>query len=431
MPGASIGARHTGPFWYAIGLMRSLYLAHAGMTEPLGRSQVLPYLVSLARAGVEIHIVSFEPAATTEDAIEQTGAFLRREGIRWSPGFRSPAHGLLTKVREASDGVLRGLRIALKERPDIVHARSYLPAAVADVLATSLPRTKLLFDCRGMLGDEYVDVGHWTKDRIEYKLLKQVERRLFHRADGVVVLTKKLAAHLRQAQVFGDKTQVQVIPCCADLERFSTREADRADARAAFGIAPDRLVCLYSGSLGTFYREEDMAHFFAELRRVRPDALFLALTRDDTSKLRAALAAKGVPDDAFMTRKIAPEAMGKTLLIGDIGLSFIISSFSKMGSSPTKVAEYFAAGMPAVLNGDIGDQGDLAAETDSAVVVDDFSATSMAAAVARILPLAEQPFAARAPKTRAAAERHFSLATIGGPRYRALYEALAFGRPLR
>ncbi|KAK4045052.1 hypothetical protein OUZ56_032460 [Daphnia magna] len=373
------------------------------MTEPLGRSQVLPYLVSLARAGVEIHIVSFEPAATTEDAIEQTGAFLRREGIRWSPGFRSPAHGLLTKLLACRSG----------RRPrDLA------------------PRTKLLFDCRGMRGDEYVDVGHWTKDRVEYKLLKQVERRLFHRADGVVVLTKKLASHLRQARVFGAKTQVQVIPCCADLDRFSTRENDRAEARASFGISPDRLVCLYSGSLGTFYREDDMAHFFAELRRVRPDALFLALTRDDTTKLRGALSARGVPEDAFMTRKIAPEAMGKTLLGGDIGLSFIISSFSKMGSSPTKVAEYFAAGMPAVLNGDIGDQGDLASEAEAAVVVDDFSAASIADAVSRILPLAEQAFSQRAPKTRAAAERHFSLATIGGPRYRALYEALAFGRPL-
>ncbi len=410
--------------------MRSLYLAHAGMTEPLGRAQVLPYLVSLARAGVEIHIVSFEPSATTEDAIEQTGAFLRREGIRWSPGFRSPAHGLVTKVREASDGVFRGLRIALKERPDIIHARSYLPAAVADVLATSLPRTKLLFDCRGMLGDEYVDVGHWTKDRVEYKLLKQVERRLFRRADGVVVLTKKLAAHLRQAGVFGAKTQVQVIPCCADLERFSTRESDREAVRASFGIAPDRLVCLYSGSLGTFYREDDMAHFFAHLRQVRPDALFLALTRDDTTKLRSSLLARGVPESAFMTRKVAPEAMGKTLLVGDIGLSFIISSFSKMGSSPTKVAEYFAAGVPAVLNGDIGDQGELVSEAESAVVVNDFSAVSLAEAVSRILPLAEQSLSQRSVKTRASAERHFSLATIGGPRYRALYEALAFGRPL-
>ena len=38
--------------------MRALYISYDGMTDPLGRSQVLPYLEGLAKRGHEITLVS-------------------------------------------------------------------------------------------------------------------------------------------------------------------------------------------------------------------------------------------------------------------------------------------------------------------------------------------------------------------------------------
>ncbi len=139
--------------------VHALYLSHIGMTEPLGRSQVLPYLRGVARDGVELTMLAFEQAHANVEAIEDLRRSLREEGIDYRPLRRSPAHNLVTKLRESSEALLRGLACALTKRPRIVHARSYLPAAAADLIATVAPRAKLLFDCRGMLGDEYVDNG--------------------------------------------------------------------------------------------------------------------------------------------------------------------------------------------------------------------------------------------------------------------------------
>ena len=37
-----------------------LYLSYDGMTDPLGQSQVLPYIIGLTKAGYSFHLVSFE-----------------------------------------------------------------------------------------------------------------------------------------------------------------------------------------------------------------------------------------------------------------------------------------------------------------------------------------------------------------------------------
>ena len=37
-----------------------LYLSYDGMTDPLGQSQVLPYLIGLTKEGFTFHIISFE-----------------------------------------------------------------------------------------------------------------------------------------------------------------------------------------------------------------------------------------------------------------------------------------------------------------------------------------------------------------------------------
>ena len=43
--------------------MRALYISYDGMTDPLGRSQVLPYLQGLSERGHEITLLSCEKPA--------------------------------------------------------------------------------------------------------------------------------------------------------------------------------------------------------------------------------------------------------------------------------------------------------------------------------------------------------------------------------
>ncbi|MBS2016802.1 MAG: glycosyltransferase [Deltaproteobacteria bacterium] len=407
--------------------MRALYISHIGMTEPLGQSQVLPYLRGVAASGARIRILSFERATTTPEAIASLQERMRADGLQWEPLVRSAGHGLPVKVAESSLAVLRGLRVALSDRPDVVHARSYLPAAAADVIASVSPRSKLLFDCRGMLGDEYVDNGQWTEDRLEYKLLKRFERRVFRRAEGVVVLTRALRAWLGEHAMLGPRTNVEVIPCCVDMKRFSPSPTVRAEMRAELGIG-DRLALVYSGSLGSWYLEDEMARYAAHVQRAAKDAgremVVLVLSPSDHARFRGKLEAAGFGTADLLFRQVPPAKMAAHLAAGDIGLSFIQSCFSKKGSSPTKVAEYLASGLVVTLNGDIGDQTDLAAEREACVVLESYDDGELAEAARRAVALAARPYEERAAIASGVARSHFGLAEVGVPRYVRLYRSL-------
>lgn len=414
--------------------MRALYVSQNGMAENLGQSQVLPYLRGLAARGVEIDLVSFELADLASGRKEELAEDITRAGIRWHPLARTMQAPLPMKFFEAGTGVASALRLAVSRRPDIVHGRSYFATAVCDAVAAVARRPRLLFDCRGMLGDEYVDCGYWTKDRVEYRMVKRYEKRLFHRSEGIVVLTRALATWLRENGVVGSGPDLEVIPCCVDLERFSPPAGARERVRGEFGIGDEDVVLTYAGSLGTWYLEPEMARFAAAFRRQVSrrgrEAAFVCFTPSDATSLQRELERAGFPAERVRVRKVAPRDMPASLAVGDVGLSFIQSCFSKKGSSPTKVAEYLACGNVVVVNGDIGDQKDLAADPDSCVVLDGFDAEAIEAAAERAAVLSlDRARDVRAREARETARRHFGLHEVGVTRYARLYEALASRAP--
>ena len=408
--------------------MRALYISQNGMLENLGQSQVLPYLTGLARRGVEIDLLSFELATANDGAIETLRSTLGQRGIRWTPLRRRRDARLRVKLAESGRGVIKALTTALARRPEIVHGRSYLPTAVCDVVATLVPRARLLFDCRGMLGDEYVDAGYWTTDRVEYKLVKRYEARAFRRAEGVVVLTEALKRWILERGWLGPRTQIEAVPCCVDLERFKFDESAHLRLKKELGLE-DAFVVVYAGSLGAWYCEEEVARFAGKLKRAANQRVaFLVLTPSPPEVLTGHLRREGFGDADVVVRKVAPPDMAAYLSVADVAVSFITSCFSKKGSSPTKVAEYLACGLPVVLNGDTGDQNDLAAHEDACVVLHSFSDGEFTRAVPRLLALGTQDRAVRVRNGRRIAEQRFGIERVGVARYERLYQAMLSGR---
>ncbi|MBX3228130.1 MAG: glycosyltransferase [Labilithrix sp.] len=405
--------------------MRALYISQTGMLEGLGSSQVLAYLRRLAQRGVEFDLLSYELPEATDDEIDRLRADLTRANIRWAPLRRRRDPRLSVKVRESALGAHRALATALARRPVIVHGRSYLPTAIADVVASVVPRAKLLFDCRGMIGDEYVDASYWTTDRIEYRLVKRYEARAFRRAEGVVFLTDALRRWIGARGWLGARTEVETIPCCVDLDAFRFDRAARDHVRQSLGWEDD-LVLVYAGSLGSWYREDEIARFAGVVRRRAAGrrVRFLLLSKSAPEALVGLLRAAGLDESSIAVRGVQPDKMPQHLSAADIGISFIKSCFSKKGSSPTKVAEYLACGLPVVLNGDIGDQADLAAEAAACIVLDSYDDEALAAGADRAVALATAPLADRVTAGRDVADRRFGLERVGVARYERLYRAL-------
>jgi glycosyltransferase involved in cell wall biosynthesis len=398
---------------------RALYLSHTGMTEPLGQSQVLPYLRGLTAAGWSVDLVAFEPASASEDKIRALTASLGDQGIRYTWSRRRPTSALAVKVADAAEATARALARAVGARPRVVHARSYLPGAVAKAVATLVPGARFVFDCRGLAGDEYLDFSHWTREDVRYRLVKRAERVLFGRADAVVTLTHRLRDWLREQGFTSPRSVVEVIPCCADLERFRPDREARAAARAHLK-AGDRFVLAYSGSLGSYYCDDELAVLFAALRRRRP-AQLAVFTRGDTTKLRAALAREGVSEEDLHVEAVEPKDMPSKLAGADAAASLIQPWFSKIASSPTKVAEFLGVGLPVVANRKVGDMEALIASSPAMIDAGDLSREALDRAAADLDTRVDPELRLEA---RRLAETEFDLQKIGVARYLGLYERL-------
>src|SRR5688500_891518 len=211
---------------------RTLYICYFGMREPLVQTQVLPYLRELRKrttdGDLKVSILTFEPDLTLDStSIRQQ---LEDEGIDW---HWLPYHKRFSVIATAWD-IIRGTvfvkRFISRERPAVLHCRIHIPAMIA-ALARKISRHKprLLFDIRGFFPEEYTDAGVWPEGGVIYRTVKRVERWLMKESDGFVVLTEKARTILfsESGSTGVDKfgRPVEVIPCCVDLERFSTANA--------------------------------------------------------------------------------------------------------------------------------------------------------------------------------------------------------------
>jgi len=407
----------------AKGDIHVVYVSQTGLTEPLGQSQVVAYLERLRPRGISFEVLSMEPAGTSSARLAEVRERLTRSGIAWYPLPRHASHHLSRKALESLRLGARTLRRVLSRRPDIVHARAHFPGAIADLVSSVTPGARFLFDCRGLLGDQYVDVGHWTKDRLEYRMLKAWERRAFRRADGLVVLTSALERLLLQRDLVPVTTPRAVIPCCVELDHFVPDDAVRREVRAELGLG-ERPVVAHAGGLGAWYLEDEIAAFAAHFRRTRPDVALLVMTRTDPTRLQSLLRERGFGPGDVVVRDVRPEQMPRMLAAVDVGLSLIRPAFGVTGTSPTKFAEYLAMGVIGVANEGVGDMAELRAYPGSCIVCPDLGDDALRQAAERAATLLELPRAERVAAGRAVASELFSVDGVGAVRYEALYRQM-------
>lgn len=402
---------------------RVLFISYNGMLDPLGQTQVLPYLRELAQRGVQFTLLSFERAKAFEPegvtACNDLRTELQAQGIEWHwlryhqrPSVPATIYDVLAGIRKAKSLVKRN-------RIEMIHARAHIPATIALALKKTLG-TKLIFDLRGLMAEEYVDAGHWREGSLPYRLTKAAERRILASADGIVTLTERIWPIIKEWDgLRGRDVPHAVIPCCVDLSRFEFSEAERAKRRAELGLG-NQFTIVYSGSLDGWYLTEQMADFFAAFARQRSDAHLVWLTNGSHDRVRQLMRERNIAPDRFSVLSVAARLVPSYLAAADAGLSFIKRCVSKLASSPTKNAEYLACGLPLIINTGIGDSDALVNEWNAGVLVEDFTEAEYARSGNLIEKMAAQPDAGA--RARVVAERLFDLQTVGTERYAALYE---------
>lgn len=398
--------------------MSALYLCYLGIDEPLVQTQVVAYLEGLLHGGFRPVLLTFEPRPLTREETDARRARLAARGVRWHWVRYHKRPTVPATAWDVLVGIVVGLALVRSYRVKLLHARSHVPGVMALVLKW-LTGARLLFDVRGFMAEEYVDAGVWPAGGFLFRLTKRLERRLVRAADGIVVLTaraKELLQRWYPRECRGKP--VRVIPCCVDL-----RDGRFPDAARAPG--GDGLALVYVGKLGGWYLVEEMAALAAAARDAVPNFRWQVWTQSAPDLLRPALRARGLNGEVAVGT-LPPEEVGRALTAADVAVSLIKPCLSKLSSSPTKVAEYLAAGLPVISTAGIGDLDDVLGGRGRGpvgVLVRELDERGYRQALAEVQELRRDPELAA--RCRRVAREEFDLRDVGWARYVEMYRAVA------
>lgn len=353
-----------------------LYISYDGLTDPLGQSQILPYLTNLSTLGYKFTVLSFEKRDRLESEGQMVMDITEAANIVWVPLMFTANPPVLSKIYDRFLMRRVAVRLHVKEQFDLIHCRSYVAAEVGLYLKKN-HSVKMIFDMRGFWADEKVDNGQWNLNKFFFKNLynhyKRKEKEFLLAADGIVSLTNSAKEYLLRKDEFKN-LKIDVIPCCADLDHFNYENIDDQDVqrlKEKLNISATAKVISYVGSIGGWYMINEMFRLYKVLEAQNPDFRMLILTKDDPAKIRAEASALGIANDkihiTYSTRANLPSYMA----ISTLSLFFIRNTFSKIASSPTKHAELMGMGIPVICN-NIGDTGNIIAQSKTGFVVDAF-----------------------------------------------------------
>lgn len=376
-----------------------MFISYSGLLEPLGQSQVLPYARGLAKAGHRMIVISFEKPTAEEGRQAALRSALESEGIRWFALRYHRRLPVLSTLFDVARGLLLVLWLGLRGLK-LIHARSHVPALIA-LVAGALLGVPFLFDHRGLMAEEFADAGIWPRGGALFHCTNWFEQVFLHRAGGVIVLTERLRNEIQS------RGPIAVIPCAVDLAHYRlTTSASR------------RYDLVYAGSWGGLYLVEETLRFFAALKVLRPQARFLVLTTSDTMPPEH-------PAGVEVCSVLPPEVPG---LLGQAraGISLRRPGRAQVASSPVKVSEYWACGLPVVTSPNVGDLDRLIEERGVGVVLSGFEPEELNAAARGLLELLEEGEAVVG-RCRRLAEERFDVAAAVRV-YHRLYEEVALSR---
>jgi glycosyltransferase involved in cell wall biosynthesis len=393
----------------------SVYITYWSLLDPLCQSQSLPYLLSLARDGYKVGLITFEQPRwrMTPDESEAKRSELAFQGIEWHPMSYHKRPPVFSTLYDIGVGSLVAARLAKRSHATVVHGRASVSSAIA-AMAAKLAGTRLFVDADGPLSQEYVDAGVWKEGSLGHRLTAWGERKSIEMADVVAVLTKH-----RRAEVSSGTTDapIHILPCAVDLEQFRPLPNGRERLRRDLGL--EGTVFIYAGKAGGWYDTEGMIAFMASAKEVFQPLTLLVLTREDPAPF-AELCQQAKVD--LVTRSVVPAEVPSYLSASDVGLCFRHRFPSQLSCSPIKLAEYLACGLPVVSTSGCGDYDELIeTECIGTVIKSDGVEAYLTAARDIERLLAEETIGERC---RFAARLSLGLKEVVAPRYSEIYRRL-------
>ena len=312
--------------------LKCVYFTYDGLLDPLGQSQIVPYIQHLVAAGHSFTIISYEKDQRFNTETQKMARRLNELGVQW---LRLPFKwGRFEFAKRVLAGIAAVRRVCRSTNPELVHLRGLMPAVIFKL---SLARVPFMYDFRGFAVEEWAEIGRTRAGSFAHRMFRLIDRRAVETACGLVVLEKSAESLLRKTYRVPN-VPLKVIRTCTDVSLYQPRK-DSAASLINF-------VCL--GGARRPYRPDLALNFVSQLSRQDIDCRIEFLNERDHADIASAAQESHFPQDRLAILKVEHKLVPEALQKYDCGLVFLDSSPWRRVCSPTKLAEYLAAGLPVV-----------------------------------------------------------------------------------
>lgn len=242
----------------------------------------------------------------------------------------------------------RSLRVALRERPTLIHAHLHEGALMGATLKRLLG-VPLVFDYQGSMTSEMLDHRFIKKTNPLYLPLARLERLINHQADALITSTHNAADLLRRDGSV-DPARLHTVIDSVNTERFRpfdgapAWEEQRQALRAQLGIPAGRRVVVYLGLLAPYQGTNVLLDAARLLVARLPDLHFLIMGYPDPASYRAYAESLGIADRVTLPGRIIYKDAHAYLALGDVAVAPKMSLTEGSG----KISNYMAMGLPVV-----------------------------------------------------------------------------------
>lgn len=213
------------------------------------------------------------------------------------------------------------------------------------------------------------EVGVWPAKGIKFRFASWMEKQQVRKMDVLVVPT---SAGLQQTLRLGRRGPTELLGVTIDVKSatFTMEARTKHRKELAWGEDP---VFMYVGKFGGIYHTVDQYLAFAQgVLTVLPQARFAVITHLEwKEKLEAHPMMRAIAERFTVMPPVAPQNLPALLSAGDLGVVAIPPTPSQVYRTPVKTAHYWAAGLPIVIPKGVSDDGQLALEHGTGIVVED------------------------------------------------------------
>ncbi len=307
-------------------MTKVLFVSYDGLLDPLGRSQILPYLIELSKKGLVFTVLSYEKKHNIEE-IEQLNNLLKSLSISW---YRLKFEkGKYQGIRRIINGAICVRYICKNKEIEIVHLRAILPAII---FTLAFVKKRFIYDIRSFAG-QWVDTKAIRKDSVLEKLFLNFEKYLIKNASGLVVLDSSGGKCLKD--IYKTNNFFKVIPTSTNIAKYKLKIKEKTDL----------VKFVFLGGVRFPYLTFEALSFIKQLNELGFECRIDFINKGDHELIKNLSKKINFPEEILNIFELRHEEIPETLINYDCGLVFLAKGKWLRMASPTKIGEYLAAGL--------------------------------------------------------------------------------------